>query len=194
MKDCLKNTFRPESGGPDPIPGGWEDTLVKGTVSFDELESQSFLIRVNHCSRLWTSWFARTVTGWCWWSGSTIKQRSIRHTLCGISQKIGIIILRALTARPHKWQNVNRGLREAPFWNALVLYGHCPNSFRPPPPLSNRQTWQKVPQTILASPYNPGHLGKKCPNHPGRPLHLPHPPYGQCPYANNTLQKGVSLT
>ena len=35
MKDCLKNTFRPESGGPDPIPGGWEDTLVKGTVSFE---------------------------------------------------------------------------------------------------------------------------------------------------------------
>jgi len=28
--------FRPESGGPDPIPGGWEDTLVKGTV-VDEL-------------------------------------------------------------------------------------------------------------------------------------------------------------
>ena len=29
-------------------------------------------------------------------------------------------------------------IREAPFWNVLVLYGHCPNSFRPPPPLSNR--------------------------------------------------------
>ena len=41
MKDCLKNTFRPESGGPDPIPGGWEDTLVKGTVSFDELGKTS---------------------------------------------------------------------------------------------------------------------------------------------------------
>ena len=70
--------------------------------------------------------------------------------------KIGIIILRALTARPHKWQNVNRGLREAPFWNALVLYGHCSNSFRPP-------SWQaltppgnvgkKAPQIILASLY-----------------------------------------
>ena len=23
-------------------------------------------------------------------------------------------------------------LREAPFWNELALYGHCPNSFRPP--------------------------------------------------------------
>ena len=121
------------------------------------------------------------------------KGRSYIHYV-GYPKKIGIIILRALTARPHKWQNVNRGLREAPFWNVLVLYGHCPNSFGPPPPLSNRQMWQKVPQTILASPYNPGHLGKKCPNHPGRPLHLPHPPYGQCPYANNTLQKGVSLT
>ena len=34
-------------------------------------------------------------------------------------------------------------VREAPFWNVLALYGHCPNSFRPPPPLSNRQTWKK---------------------------------------------------
>ena len=38
-----------------------------------------------------------------------------------------------------------RTLREAPFWNMLVLYGHCQNSFRPPPPstLSNGQTWTK---------------------------------------------------
>ena len=26
---------------------------------------------------------------------------------------------------------------QGPFWNVLVLYGHCPNSFRPPRPLSN---------------------------------------------------------
>ena len=44
----------------------------------------------------------------------------------------------------------------------LVLYGHCPNSFRPPPQ-SNGQTWKKVPQTILASPYTPGQHGKKVP-------------------------------
>ena len=24
-------------------------------------------------------------------------------------------------------------VREVPFWNVLVLYGHCPNSFNPPP-------------------------------------------------------------
>ena len=29
-------------------------------------------------------------------------------------------------------------IREAPFWNVLFLYGHCPNSFSPPTlPLSN---------------------------------------------------------
>ena len=44
-------------------------------------------------------------------------------------------------------------IREAPFWNVLVLYGHCPNSFRPPDPLSNMR--KKVPQTILASLYIP---------------------------------------
>ena len=64
---------------------------------------------------------------------------------------------------------------EAPFWNVLVLYGHCPNCFRPPPLLSNGQTWRK-----------------STPNHPGKPLHPP--PYGQCPYGNNTFQKGASLT
>ena len=37
----------------------------------------------------------------------------------------------------------------------MVLFGHYPNSFRPPPPLSNGQTWNKVLQTILASLYTP---------------------------------------
>ena len=35
---------------------------------------------------------------------------------------------------------------------------------------------------------------KSAPNHPGKPLHPPAPPYGQCPYGNNTFQKGASLT
>ena len=40
-----------------------------------------------------------------------------------------------------------------------------PPSPRPPLPLplSNRQTWKKVPQTILASLYIPGQRGKKVP-------------------------------
>ena len=73
-----------------------------------------------------------------------------------------------------------RTLREAPFWNMLVLYGHCQNSFRPPPPstLSNGQTWTK-----------------KCPK-PSWEAFTPPPlgPYVQCHYGNNTFQKGVSLT
>ena len=49
-------------------------------------------------------------------------------------------------------------VREAPFWNVLVLYGHCPNSFRP---LSVKQAnvGKKVPQTILASLYTPRLMG-----------------------------------
>ena len=58
MKDCLKNTFRPESGGPDPIPGGWEDTLVKGTVSFDEFlnQSESLFKVVDELVRAYSDW------------------------------------------------------------------------------------------------------------------------------------------
>ena len=49
-------------------------------------------------------------------------------------------------------------VREAPFWNVLVLYGNCPNSFRP---LSVKQAnvGKKVPQTILASLYTPRLMG-----------------------------------
>ena len=45
-------------------------------------------------------------------------------------------------------------LREALFWNVLVLYGHCPNSFRPPPLSVNGPTWKK-----------------SAPNHPSKALH-----------------------
>ena len=64
--------------------------------------------------------------------------------------------------------------REAPFWNVLVLYGYCPNSFGPPP----------LCQT--------GKREKSAPNHPGQPLHPPSP-YGEYPYGGNTFQKGASL-
>ena len=41
--------------------------------------------------------------------------------------------------------------REAPFWNLLVLYGLCPNSFRPPS-VKQANVGKKSAQTILASP------------------------------------------
>ena len=74
-------------------------------------------------------------------------------------------------------------LRTAPFWNVLGLYGHCPNRSRPPP-LSNGQTWKKVFQTILASPYTCGQIyaKKNAPNHPSKPLHVP-----------NIEEKGIFL-
>ena len=61
------------------------------------------------------------------------------------------------TIKVWKTSQIWCNIREAPFWNALVLYdGHCPNSFRtPPPPLSRGQKWIKVPKTILASLYTP---------------------------------------
>ena len=55
---------------------------------------------------------------------------------------------------PHSKKKIG----EAPFGNILVLYGHCPNSFRPPPPLSKRQMWNK-----------------SAPKHPDKPLHPSHP-------------------
>ena len=45
----------------------------------------------------------------------------------------------------------------------LVLKGHCPNSFRPPPSAKQANVEKKVPQTILASPYTPRQRGKKVP-------------------------------
>ena len=55
-------------------------------------------------------------------------------------------------------------LREAPFWNVLVLYGHCPNSLSPPPPpCQTGKCGKKVSQTILASPYTLRQRGEKVP-------------------------------
>ena len=57
----------------------------------------------------------------------------------------------------------NLGLREAPFWNVLVLYGLCLNSFRPPPSVRQTNEEEKVPQTIQASPYTPRQTWGKMP-------------------------------
>ena len=53
------------------------------------------------------------------------------------------------------------------------IYKHCPNSFRHP-----------LCQT--------GKRGKRCPKSYWQAFE-PCPPYGQCPYGNNTFQKGASL-
>ena len=68
-----------------------------------------------------------------------------------------------------------RTLKEAPFWNMLVLYGYCPNSFRAPPPFC---------QT--------GKCGKKSVrNHPGKPLHPPSPPFQAMPiWKQHILKRG----
>ena len=65
-------------------------------------------------------------------------------------------------------------IKEAPFLNVLVLYGHCPNSFRPLPSVKR------------------ANVGKKC-HKPSWQAFTPPLPYGQYPYARNTFQKGASL-
>ena len=82
-------------------------------------------------------------------------------------------------------------IREAPFLNVLVLYGYCQNSFGPPTPLWNRQTWKKCPKPSWQALTPPGNIGKSAPNHLGKPLHPS--PYRHYPYGNNTFQKGASL-
>ena len=64
----------------------------------------------------------------------------------------------------------------------------------PPPPFCQTgKRGKKVPQAILARPYTPETMWEKSAlNHPGKPLHT-HTPYWQCPYGNNTFQKGASL-
>ena len=50
----------------------------------------------------------------------------------------------------------------------------------------------KVPETILQALTPPGNVGKKVPQTILLSLYTPFP-YGQCPYGNNTFQKGASL-
>ena len=61
------------------------------------------------------------------------------------------------------------------------------------PPSTNQQTWKKVPQTILASPYTPWQRGNKsAPNYPGKPLR-PLPPLRAIPLWKQNISKSDSL-
>ena len=78
-------------------------------------------------------------------------------------------------------------------WNVLILYRHCPNSFRPPP-LSNRQTWKKIAPNYPGKPLHPKvNMGRKVPPTILASLYSPTPPLRTMPiYGNNTFQKGAS--
>ena len=80
---------------------------------------------------------------------------------------------------PTKGQILREDDKGSPFLKCVVSIQtmsirHCPNSFRPPLPLSNGQTWKKVPQTILASLYSLPLTGNT--------------------HGNNTFQKGAFLS
>ena len=86
-------------------------------------------------------------------------------------------------------------IREAPFWNVLVLHGHCPNSLRPPPPpplCQMGKCGKKCPKPSWQALSPPGNVRKKCPKPSWPAFTHPHPPYGQCPYGNNTFSKRSS--
>ena len=69
---------------------------------------------------------------------------------------------RSYTSSGKRKSHLNPLGKGSPFLKFVGFYGHCPNSFRTLPPLSNRKTRKKLPQTIMASPYNPsGSVGKK---------------------------------
>ena len=52
--------------------------------------------------------------------------------------------------------------REAPFRNVLVLYRHCPNSFRFPPPSVKRAAAEKSAPDLPGKPLHPrANVGKK---------------------------------
>ena len=61
------------------------------------------------------------------------------------------------------------------------------------PPLSNGQTWKKMPQTILASsPDIPGQTwGKKCPKHILASLYTPSPLTGNAHMETTHFKKGL---
>ena len=66
--------------------------------------------------------------------------------------------------------------------NVLVLYGHCPNSFRLPPPSVKRANVEKKcskPPWQALTPLSK-HGEKNAPIHPDKPLHPT--PLGQCQY------------
>ena len=75
----------------------------------------------------------------------------------------------------------------------LVLYGLCPNSFRHPPPSVKQTNVEKSAPILPGKPLHPRAMWeKKCPKPSWQALTAP--PYGQCPYGNNTFQKGASLS
>ena len=175
-------------------------------------------------------WFKRVIggcmEGWWQWlactSGLPIAQRTKcnrlsssqilemmlnrvkKHTRCDLlqfAQELAQTICQARSGKPH-------------FWNVLVLYRHCPNSFRASPLCQTGKRGKKCPKPPWQALTPPGNMGKKsASNHPGKPLQPramweksapnhpgkafqftpPAPPYGQCPYRNNTFQKGASL-
>ena len=55
----------------------------------------------------------------------------------------------------------------------FCICGHCPNSFRSPPPIKRENVEKKVLQTILASLYTL--------------------PFGQCPWKHHISKKGLPL-
>ena len=76
-------------------------------------------------------------------------------------------------SRPQYWGKGGIFLgKGSPFLKCVSSIWALPKSLKSPPPsLSNGQTWKKVFQTILASPYIPGHtlVKKSTPNHLGKP-------------------------
>ena len=95
-------------------------------------------------------WITDRLVSHSWWRYQ-IKHRVFTPPLSGTEMKV----------------------REAPFWNVLVLYGHCPNSFRPSPLCQM------------------GRREKSAQNHPGKPLHSP--PFRQCPLPPTHFKKGLPL-
>ena len=116
-----------------------------------------------------------------------------------------------------------RSLREAPLKKTQGLFGHCPNSDCPPPPLhSNGHSgalyfWTDLSKCHLnfnfhciSAPNHPG-KGSDPPNQANAPLNMdnssqnkcpkpfgqgsrPPPPFGQCPNRPDIFQTGASLS
>ena len=73
----------------------------------------------------------------------------------------------------------------------LVLYGHCPNSYRPPSHKRANLGEKKCPKSSWQALKPPGKHG--CPKLSKQAFTPPPPSSGQCPFGNNTFQKGLPL-
>ena len=84
-----------------------------------------------------------------------------------------------------------------PFLKCIGSKWHCPNSFRPPTPLSNGQTWKKVLSTILASPYplhprTKANVGKSAPTAKHSWQAFTPPPFsGNAPMEQHISKRGI---